>query len=566
MVRCGISSPARSSQPANHNQQSATAISTGASREGRILLVDPKPKKGNVSQFFDVVEKLIVKLMHNSAQPSQYLSGLFEPLSEETPPQPNLIVKGYLPEGLNGELLMIGPNPKFMPVAGYHWYDGDGMVHGLRIKDGKATYVSRYVRTSRLQQEEYFGEAKFLKIGDIEGLFGLFTGSMHFLRSIFKVLDVSYGWGTSNTNLTYHHGELLALGENDKPYVLSILEDGDLQTVGMLDYGRRLEHPFTAHPKIDSFTGEMFTFGCQLTPPYCTYRVISKDGFMHDPVPITLTEPTMMHDFAITENFAIFMDLPLKFRPKNLVTREQFLAFDATKKARFGILPRYSTDEHNMRWFELPNCFIFHNANAWEDGDEVVLITCRLENTNSMSIAYIIENPFDYKSELYEMRFNMKNGLASQKKLSLSSVEFPRVNDTYIGRKQRFVYATMIGKQGGIIKFDMHAEPLLGRQNFEVGGNIKGIFTLEPGKFCGDTVFVSREPGVTSEEDDGYLIFFVYDENTGKSVVNVIDAKTMSSDPVAVIELPHVPFGFHSFFATEEQLQAQSFEPEILQR
>lgn len=73
---------------------------------------------------------------------------------------------------------MVGPNPKFKPVAGYHWYDGDGMVHGLRIKDGKATYVSRYVRTSRLKQEEYFGEAKFIKIGDLEGLFGLLMGRM----------------------------------------------------------------------------------------------------------------------------------------------------------------------------------------------------------------------------------------------------------------------------------------------------------------------------------------------------------------------------------------------------
>ncbi|KAI3953622.1 hypothetical protein MKW92_013906 [Papaver armeniacum] len=475
---------------------------SGGERDGRILLVNPKPRKGSASQFLDVVEKLIVKLMHDSKQPNQHLSGIFAPVHEETPPQPNLLVKGYL------RLLMVGPNPKFMPVAGYHWYDGDGMVHGLRIKDGKATYVSRYVMTSRLKQEEYFGGAKFIKIGDLDGLFGLFMGNMYFFRSILKVLDASFGWGQSNTSLTYHHGKLLALGESDKPYILRILEDGDLQTIGMLDYDKRLDHPFTAHPKIDSFTGEMFTFGCKLTPPYCTYRVISKDGLMYDPVPITLAEPTIMHDFAITKKFAIFMDLPLKFRPKNFLTGEQLLAFDATKKARFGILPRYSTNEHNMRWFELLKCYIFHNANAWEDGDEVVLITCRLENSDSISIACWIANPFDYTSEL----------------------------------KQRFVYATIVGKQTGIVKFDMH----------DVGGNIKGIYNLEPGKRCSEVVFVSREPGVTSEEDDGYLIFFLCDENTGKSVVNVIDSKTMSVDPVAVIELSErVPFRFHSFFMTE---------------
>ena len=60
----------------------------------------------------------------------------------------------------------------------------------------------------------------------------------------------------------------------------------------------------------------MFTFGYSHTPPYITYRVISKDGFMHEPVPITISDPIMMHDFAITENYAIFMDLPLYFRPK----------------------------------------------------------------------------------------------------------------------------------------------------------------------------------------------------------------------------------------------------------
>ena len=62
----------------------------------------------------------------------------------------------------------------------------------------------------------------------------------------------------------------------------------------------------------------MFTFGYSTSPPYITYRVISKDGFMHDPVPITISEPIMMHDFAITENYAIFMDLPLCFKEKVL--------------------------------------------------------------------------------------------------------------------------------------------------------------------------------------------------------------------------------------------------------
>ncbi|XP_021280006.1 carotenoid 9,10(9',10')-cleavage dioxygenase 1 [Herrania umbratica] len=529
-----------------------------------IVEVNPKPQKGMSSKLIDWLEKLIVKLMYDSSQPQHYLSGNFAPAPNETPPTKDLPVKGHLPECLNGEFVRVGPNPKFSPVAAYHWFDGDGMIHGMRIKDGKATYVSRFVRTSRIKQEEYFGGAKFMKVGDLKGFFGLLMVNIQKLREKAKVLDLSYGYGTANTALIYHHGKLLALQEADKPYVLKVFEDGDLQTLGMLDYDQRLAHSFTAHPKVDPVTGEMFTFGYSHEPPYITYRVISKDGFMHDPVPITISEPIMMHDFAITENYAIFLDLPLHFRPKEMVKEKKMIySFDASKKARFGVLPRYAKDDLLIRWFELPNCFIFHNANAWEEEDEIVLITCRLENPDlDMVNGEVKEKLENFNNELYEMRFNMKTGLASQKQLSVSAVDFPRVNESYTGRKQRYVYGTTldsIAKVTGIVKFDLHAEPEAGKAKIEVGGNVQGLFDLGPGRFGSEAIFVPREPGTTSEEDEGYLIFFVHDENTGKSSVNVIDAKTMSADPVAVVELPHmVPYGFHAFFVTEEQLHEQA--------
>lgn len=72
-----------------------------------------------------------------------------------------------------------------------------------------------------------------------------------------------------------------------------------------------------------------------------------------------------------------------------------------------------------------------------------------------------------------------------------------------------------IAKVTGIIKFDLRAEPETGKTKLEVGGNVKGIFDLGPGRFGSEAVFVPRELSSTSEEDDGYLIFHVHDENTG---------------------------------------------------
>ncbi|KAK1425294.1 hypothetical protein QVD17_20645 [Tagetes erecta] len=528
----------------------------------RVVIVNPTPNKGVASKVIDWLESFIVKLMYDSSQPHRWLSNNYAPV-DETPPCKDLPVIGHLPECLNGEFVRLGPNPKFAPVAGYHWFDGDGMIHGLRIKDGKPTYVPRYVRTARLEQEEFFGGAKFSKIGDLTGRFGLLMILMETFRSKLKVLDFSYGNGTGNTALVYHHGKLLALSEGDKPYVIKVLEDGDLQTLGLMDYDQRLSHAFTAHPKIDPVTGEMFAFGYSRTPPYITYRVISKDGVINDPVQITVPESIMMHDFAITQNYAVFMDLPLFFRPKEMMNDKKFsYIFDETKKARFGILPRYAKNELHIKWFELPTCFIFHNANAWEEGDEVVLIVCRHQNPHLDMVGGGVKEKIDnITCELYEMRFNMETGKASQKKLSESAVDFPRVNEFYTGRKQRYVYATrfdIIGKANAIVKFDLDAEPETGKTEVEIGGNVKGIYELERGRFGSEAVFVPSQPGVDTEEDDGYLIFFTHDENTGKSSVTVIDAKTMSPDPVAIVPLPHrVPYGFHAFFVTEEEIQEQ---------
>ncbi|KAF8086087.1 hypothetical protein N665_0635s0018 [Sinapis alba] len=596
-----------------------------------ILSVNPKPCKGFSSKLIDLLEALVVKLMHDASLPLHYLSGNFAPLRDETPPVKDLPVHGFLHECLDGMFLRVGPNPKFDPLAGYHWHiimvlwlptynicfplffsglmemgrltglflrvqnpslipslleflihfftylyyltperlrsqggtGGSVMIHGVRIKDGKATYVSRFVKTSRLKQEEYFGDAKLMKIGDLKGVFGLLMVIMQQLKIKLKVLDDSYGNGTANTSLIYHHGKLLALQEADKPYVIKVLEDGDLQTLGMTDYDKRLTHSFTAHPKVDPLTGEMFIFGSSHLPPYLTYRVISKDGIMHDPVPITISKPIMMHDFAITENYAIFMDLPMHFRPKEMVNEKKMIySFDPTKKARFGVLPRYAKDDLMIRWFELPNCFIFHNANAWEEEDEVVLITCRLENPNLDIVSGNVEEILEsFSNELYEMRFNMKTGSASQKKLSASSNYFPRINECYTGKKNRYVYGygtflDSISKVTGIIKFDLHAEAETDKTMLQIGGNIKGIYKLGQGIYGSDAIYVPRE---LAEEDDGYLLFFVHDENTGKSCVHVIDARTMSAEPVAVVELPHrVPYGFHALFVTERQLQEQT--------
>ncbi|CAM6036841.1 unnamed protein product [Sphagnum compactum] len=519
----------------------------------------------------DYLEKILVWMFADSedagaaaGDPHYFLTGYFGPVASETDPASGLTVSGSIPECLNGEFVQVVPNPRFSPVSKYHWFDGDGLLHGLNIKDGKATYVARFVKTSKLQQEEYYGAAKFVKAGDMYGKKGIAFGLLHNLRVKLGVLDISNGMATANTALVYHNKKLLALHEADKPYIIKVLEDGDLETIGREDYGT-LADRFTAHPKIDPVTGEMFGFYWkQMEPPYLTYQMFSKEGVLLEPVPITIPECVFMHDFAITENYAIFLDLCFMMNAKSLFEGKHLFQFDPSKEARLGLLPRYAKNESQIRWFTIPPCMIFHTVNAWEEGDEVVLIACRWPTYNFSLFAAFDEDKYEEsRPQLYEFKMNLKTSETTQRQLSTLTIEFPRINDNYIGRKQRYAYVSIFDKEMkivGVAKFDLALEPELNTRDLKIGGNIIGLFVHGDGRWGSEPLFVPRVVDKEIPEDDGYLICFVYDENKGKSETVIIDAKTMASEPVGVVNLPtRVPAGFHSIFVSQEQLDNQRY-------
>ncbi|CAM6127012.1 unnamed protein product [Calypogeia fissa] len=176
--------------------------------------------------FCDALENVLLWAFYGSRKPvNYYMLGNYAPV-EESAPQRVLLVKGYLPECLNGEYIQVGPNPKFIPVAKYHWFDGDGMLHGLKIRDGEVTYACRYVRTSRLKQEEYWGAPKFWRAGDWVGFHGVLCIGIYKLREILGVLDTSKGDGHANSAAVYHNGTLFVLCDRDMPYVLCSMRPG----------------------------------------------------------------------------------------------------------------------------------------------------------------------------------------------------------------------------------------------------------------------------------------------------------------------------------------------------
>ena len=460
-----------------------------------------------------------------TTQVSPYLDGNFAPVDREITTE-TLQVIGELPQELSGMFLRNGPNPQFSPLGQYHWFDGDGMLHGVRIQNGKASYQNRYVRTKGWQIEHEAGKA-------------IWSGLLEPPQ-----MDNPYGpsKNTANTALAWHAGKMLATWEGGAPHAIAL---SNLDTIGEHTYNGKLSSSFTAHPKVDPVTGEMMFFGYSFAPPYLKYSVVSPTGELLRTVPIDLPAGVMMHDFAITENHTVFMDLPLTFSMERMQRGEPPLMFESDKPSRFGIVPRHG-DNSNIRWFESPTCYVFHTLNAYEMGDEVVLIACRMNSTNVLmqDTGSALEENIP---QLYQWRFNLNTGEVSEEKLDDVASEFPRVNENFLGRRTRYGYAGRMTSDpmplfDGVIKYD------LDNSNSQT-------HKFASGCYGGEAVFAPNPNA--QDEDEGWLITFVYNSKEETSELVVIDAKDVASEPVARVLIPQrVPYGFHGTWISEAQLEA----------
>ncbi|MCM0592321.1 MAG: carotenoid oxygenase family protein [Gloeotrichia echinulata DVL01] len=457
----------------------------------------------------------------------RFLTSNFAPVHQEITAD-NLEVIGKLPQELSGMFFRIGPNPHFFPLDLYHWFDGDGMIHGVHILDGTASYRNRYVRTEGFKIEEKEGQA-------------IWPGLLNLPR-----FDQPHGFmmkNVANTALVWHHGRLLALWEGGEPYELSV---PDLETVGPYTFNGQLTFPFTAHPKVDAKTGEMIFFGYQpLTKPYVQYGIVSPEGKIVKTIPIDIPSPISMHDFAITEKYTIFMDMPLALKPMRIMQGKIPLVFERNKPSRFGIIPRHGGE---MRWFTVPNCMVYHVVNAYEEGNEVILVAYRMDWTQLFIPDK--ENPVDFDStnssatklepeltKLYRWRFNLSTGQVQEEMLDDEVCEFPRINDNLIGRKMRYVYA-------GIGAMYMERPLFDGVKKYDLEAGTAQSYHFGRGRFGGECVFAPR-PG-SKAEDEGWVLTYIHDSITKRSELIILDAQNITAEPVARLIIPQrVPFGFH---------------------
>ena len=135
------------------------------------------------------------------------LIGNFAPLRMECDVA-DLVIRGELPKDLNGSYYRIGPDPQYPPLGQYHWFGGDGMVHGFHLENGRASYRNRWVRTEKWAIERAANESLINPLDPRHS-----DPAAHA-----KATD-----GVANTNILWHGDRLLALEEQHAPFALDPL-------------------------------------------------------------------------------------------------------------------------------------------------------------------------------------------------------------------------------------------------------------------------------------------------------------------------------------------------------
>ncbi|XP_076939228.1 putative carotenoid cleavage dioxygenase 4, chloroplastic [Bidens hawaiensis] len=529
-------------------------------------VVTPPNSSRNSPSFLDKVfttlDKAIIKFLdpplHPSVDPCYTLTDNFAPVDELSPTECEVIY-GSLPRCLDGVYIHNGPNPQFIPNGPQHYLDGDGMAHCVRISRGRASFCSRYVKTNKYLFENQAGSFIVPNvIGGMKG-FGPFVArvALFYARVMLGQYDIGKGIGVANTNLAFFGGRLYALCESDLPYELRVKENGDIITVGQHDFKGKLSMNMTAHPKVDPDTKEAFAFRYWATYPYITYFRFDESGKKQTDVPIfSMKGPSLTHDLAITQKYAIICDIQLGAHPMNLIYTGSLLSVDKAKVPRIGVLPRYAGDESEIKWFDAPGFNVFHAVNAWDEtdehGNEVVVLVA----PNISPVERFFDRVDLIQASMEKVTIHIGTGVVSRQTMSNDNMEFPVINPAYIAKKNRYVYGAICERTPiqsrmmraiGVAKIDITAS----RGNNTVASRIYGDKW-----FGGESFFVSRDPVYSSlEEDDGYLVSYVHDESSGESRFLVMDARSPDLDVVAAVKLPQrVPYGLHGVFIKEKDL------------
>lgn len=467
---------------------------------------------------------------------NKFLNGPFAPWRAEASAYDLEVVSGAIPEDLAGALFRISSNPRFEPLdlERYHWWEGDGAVAGIYVREGHAQFAMKWVETDSMKFEVAQGEAVYA---------GFVNGSAPHPPPV----GGPPAKNVANTNVGIFDDHLLVYFEGGLP---TSMNPQSLETYGSYDFHGGIDILCTAHYKIDPTSGDMLFFAA-VGPHLTWYRAAVKTGRVVDSHTIDIGCPAMVHDYAVSENYAIFLVSPTQFRLDMIMQGRAGVLWDETAVphgSRFVVLDRRTKV---VAWYDTGLMVApTHFFNAFETPNGIVVdahIINRLGNPADDPDNPVSSHTWFPPAMAWRFELDTTTKKVTNSMLSGVAGEFPKINDDWLGRENRWGYFATTRDLNPVTLTDG-----LARHDHATGQTIvlEGPDGLTNPS---EPVFVQRRGGV--EENDGYLLSLWWNPATGLSELLIHHAEAWEAKPLARVKLPvRVPFGFHGSWADQDVL------------
>jgi len=449
----------------------------------------------------------------------------------EFPPTQLQILSGQIPEGLRGTLYRNGPGRLERGDAHVgHWFDGDGAILAVHFTDAGATAVYRYVQTEGYEEEESAGKLLY-------GNYGM-TAPGPIWNQWRKPVK-----NAANTSVLALPDKLLALWEGDNPHALDLQT---LKTLGKDDLGALNNGlPYSAHPKVDSKTGEIFNFGISLGlngilnlyKSNSTGKILQKTSFELDGV-------SAVHDFVLAGQYLVFFIPPIRVNPLLILSGlrcysdsavwkpqlgTQFLVFD---RESLSLTSRGETEP----WFQ------WHFSNGFVDASGSLIVDiARYEDFQTNQYLKEVatgETHTPGMSTFWQVHLNPQTGKVTKIQQLLDRYcEFPTVPPQNVGQASPHTYLSVF-RQGT----DISRELLNAIARFDHKTDTLTEANLGENRYPSEPIYAPN----AQNPDYGWVITVVYDGNSDSSEVWVFDSDRLDQEPVCRLGLPSViPHSFH---------------------
>ncbi len=442
-------------------------------------------------------------------------------------------IEGQIPKEIEGHLLRVGPGLKVHHNTRlHHFFDGDAFYQSFRFSQGQVKFSAQFIETPERVEEKKAGKMLFNEFGTMAP------------KKTRKLKN------QPNINIIPWRKNYLALSEGGNPVMLN---GHDLAYKEEHDFFNTLPHNvgFSAHPKIDPYTGVGYTFGIKqgASMALMVYEMNPESGKLKELYRLRQDGIYMIHDFMVSENYIVFIIPPAYFKLTDIIfnrgSMAEALKYDPSLGSRVLILDKKRKGK--VREISIPSSLFFHHGNLYEKDGLLNLTTCHAKDASLLKHISKWHEPAQKglaRPDVFRLVLDPNKGEVLDKEVITRKHDFPTFNKLYSGKEARFLYAAEMADHNDPMRFS-------GISKIDIQTKTLTKYSAEKDETLGEPVFQEKKAnGGQKEEDHGYLFVPGYQSTRDESFLDILDAKNMRREARLWLG-SFFPVGFHGNFIAD---------------